>query len=83
MTQKTEIWAIIKEIYGMGGDIPTSDLQVELVDKLSLYMMGVYKPTIKVNTPQIEDDVEKKVVVMVTQADGSQIPRSRGRPKKA
>lgn len=81
MSQKQEIWAIIREVYGMSSSTPTSDKQVEVLDMLERYMKGIYKPVIKQDVVVEEDKIETPKV-MVTQADGTQKLRGRGRPKK-
>ena len=65
----------------MGGSVPTSDKQIEVVDLLERYMKGTYKPVIKQDVI-VEEDKFETPKVMVTQEDGTQTPRRRGRPKK-
>lgn len=71
---KTEIWAIIKDVYRMTGDNPVTDQQIELVDLLDRYMRGIYKPVVKV--VESKQDIVDEVV-------SDQPKRGRGRPKKS
>jgi len=71
VSQRTEIWAIIKEVYNMHGETPGSDKQIELVDLLDSYMKGIYKPNIRIIDTVVDDvtiEVKKK---------------GRGRPRKS
>lgn len=81
MNLKQDIWTIIREVYGIGRPTP-SDLQSNLIDKLTSYMNGTYQPPQPTDVVEVVE-VEKKQVVMVTAADGTQKPRGRGRPKKS
>ena len=67
-----EIWQIIKDVYNMKSDVPTTDFQIEVVDRLDKYVKGTYKPVI--TQTQVVDEV-------VITADAQPV-RRRGRPRK-